>query len=318
MKLPIYPDSEPISFELKNEISKRLLEANRGISEFTFANLFLFRNHYSYRVSDYQYKDGSKTLLILGKEPEGNPQKCFVMLPEPLKDMHLINTLLEEYCYIKNVDEDWAETHRIELESHGFCVEQDRNNFDYLYSRKDLADLQGKKFHKKRNLVNAFINNYAYEEKRIDPAHKEDLYTILTAWLAERESGDSGDYAAAYEAIEHMEELGLRGCLTYVDGKPSAYSMGESIAQGEQFAIHFEKAHGNYKGIYQFINKSFAAMMPSGIIMINREQDLGDPGLRQAKMSYRPTGYIKKYRITPSEFGPCGNTSEEQEDLNHL
>jgi len=84
--------------------------------------------------------------------------------------------------------------------------------------------------------------------------------------------------------------------------------MGEIIAHGTMFTIHFEKADDTYKGIYQFINRSFAAMLVDCIEVINREQDLGDPGLRQAKMSYRPTSFIKKYRISRSEFSPCAES----------
>jgi hypothetical protein len=61
------------------------------------------------------------------------------------------------------------------------------------------------------------------------------------------------------------------------------------------FTIHFEKAIDAYKGIYQFINQSFAAALPGYYTHINREQDLGDPGLRQAKMTYRPCGFVEKY-----------------------
>ena len=61
--------------------------------------------------------------------------------------------------------------------------------------------------------------------------------------------------------------------------------------------MHYEKAIGEYKGIYQFINRAFASVLPRDFKYINREQDLGDPGLRQAKMTYRPYGFVKKYQV---------------------
>jgi len=100
----------------------------------------------------------------------------------------------------------------------------------------------------------------------------------------------------AKEALERMDELQLCGGIYYVDGKPAAYILGEEIAEGKTFVIHFEKAVGEYKGLYQFINQSFAAILPEKYTYINREQDLGDEGLRQAKLTYRPVGFIKKYR----------------------
>jgi hypothetical protein len=62
------------------------------------------------------------------------------------------------------------------------------------------------------------------------------------------------------------------------------------------FAVHFEKAIDDYKGIYQFINQAFAQTLPSHYQTINREQDLGDEGLRQAKMTYRPIGFVRKFK----------------------
>ena len=61
------------------------------------------------------------------------------------------------------------------------------------------------------------------------------------------------------------------------------------------FVIHFEKALDEYRGIYQFLNQAFAESLPRFFTLINREQDLGNEGLRQAKMTYRPSGFVKKF-----------------------
>ena len=82
-----------------------------------------------------------------------------------------------------------------------------------------------------------------------------------------------------------------------MDGRPAGYTLGEEIAGGTTYLIHFEKAVPGYKGLYQFINMSFAGILPDKYVTINREQDLGDEGLRQAKLSYRPCGFVKKYRV---------------------
>lgn len=65
------------------------------------------------------------------------------------------------------------------------------------------------------------------------------------------------------------------------------------------FALHFEKCIDEYKGIYQAVNQFFAASLPPDCLYVNREQDLGDEGLRQAKMTYRPCGFVKKHIGTP-------------------
>jgi hypothetical protein len=95
-----------------------------------------------------------------------------------------------------------------------------------------------------------------------------------------------------------MEYLQLCGGVFYVDEEPAAYTLGEELAQGRVFVIHFEKAilKKEYRGIYQYVNQAFAALLPDRYELINREQDLGDPGLRQAKESYRPVDFVPKYR----------------------
>ena len=300
MKIPEYPETVSLSLDLRNDIIKLFQHLSTGISEFTFAGLYLFRNKYGYRIS--LSKDGK--LLIFGEE-FGSP---FCMIPLGIPEEDTFDDLLKDYHYFKAVSEKDIEANRIFLEQKGLHVLEDRDNFDYLYKRENLAKLAGKKFHKKRNLVNAFINNYNYEECYITQENEKDAAAVLELWGKKRQvTGlDAGDYKAAKEALELREVLNLCGCLTYVDGIPAAYSMGEMINKTKSFAVHFEKAGTDHKGIYQFINKSFAQMIGSHFSCLNREQDLGDPGLRQAKMSYRPDGFVKKYKLfTDRSFCRC-------------
>jgi hypothetical protein len=74
--------------------------------------------------------------------------------------------------------------------------------------------------------------------------------------------------------------------------------MGEELPDHKTFVVHFEKADTSYNGLYQFVNQEFAAALPANIEIINREQDLGEPGLRQAKLSYHPSGFVRKFTVT--------------------
>ena len=309
MKIERYPSNSGISLELRDKVTDLFSRLQTGISEFTFAGLYLFRNKYGYRLSI----SGDGKLLIFGEE-YGSP---FCMIPMGIPDEETFNDILNKYHYFKAVSEEDIENNRIYLEQKGLHILEDRDNFDYLYKRENLAKLAGKKFHKKRNLVNAFINNYSYEECYITKDNEQDAAEVLEKWREKRiaEGMDEGDYPAAAEALRLREKLGLCGCLTYVDGVPAAYSMGEMINKTRSFAVHFEKAGTDHKGIYQFINRSFAQMIGSGFKYLNREQDLGDPGLRQAKMSYRPDGFVKKYKLfTDRSFCRCDRCCKERND----
>ncbi len=306
MNIPEFPEWKSIDRDMRPELHPRLSIIPDGISEFTFAGLYLFRNTYQYRLSRLP----GMRLAISGIK-EG---KRFFMLPCGLPDDPAVcKALFSDHDYLKGLSESNADPVRIRLENAGYVIEEDRDNFDYLYLRKDLADLTGKQYHKKRNHVNAFINNYAYDEQPLTPANTDDALQILEEW--QRTHDGENDYAAAREALEHWQELDLNGYIVYVDRKPAAYTLGEPLARGRSFVVHFEKAVGDYRGIYQFINKAFACMLPRHYIHINREQDLGDEGLRQSKMTYRPCGFVKKYRVyrAETENNAGSNATDSQE-----
>jgi len=283
---PTYPDFAPLSLELKDSLHPRLSLTADGVSEFTFSGLYLFRNRYNYRVS----RNGPNGGFIISGEQQG---KKFFMTPCEAPDHDVLESLFNSHDYWKNISETVLEASREQLEKGGITVSEDRNNFDYLYSRSELAELAGKKFHKKKNLVNQFLHTYTHDQRPLTRESVPLALEILEQWRQDK--GGDGDYFAAKEALELFDFLTLRGYLYFADGKPAAYCLGESVAKGKMFAIHFEKAIDHYKGIYQFMNQAFAAALPRFFIHLNREQDLGDEGLRQAKMTYRPSGFVKKY-----------------------
>jgi hypothetical protein len=258
-----------------------------GISEFTFSNLYLFRRTYGYRVS----RVPGRTFVIEGSKAG----KSFFYAPCALPEKSILDELMASHDYLKNLSESQTDSHRASLEQWGYAVVEDRDNFDYLYQRSDLAELSGRTYHKKRNLVNAFINSYDYEQKPLKKDNVGDAVLVLEKWREAK--GEDGDYAASREALELFDVLGMRGCVYYVDGVPAGWCLGEPLSRGRMFAVHFEKGIESYKGIYQFINQAFAQTLPSYFKSINREQDLGNEGLRQAKMTYRPSGFVNKYRV---------------------
>lgn len=288
MQIPHYPQWAPISLEMQDELHPALSLLPDGISEYTFAGLYLFRNTYNYHLT--RLPDGH--VAISGRK-EG---KSFFMVPCGLPDDdNVLHTLFAEHDYLKGLSERAADRGRVRLEQMGYVTLEDRDNFDYLYLRNELATLEGRRFHKKRNHVNAFINNYRFDERLLKADTVSDALTVLEHWHAAH--SDDADYAASREALDLFTRLPLVGYIVYVDNKPAAYTLGEPLAKGKSFVVHFEKALDGYKGLYQFINKAFVSILPRHYHYINREQDLGNEGLRQAKLTYRPYGFVKKYRV---------------------
>lgn len=285
--LPTYPESIELTLALRPLLHPLLRQLRQGISEFTFANLYLFRHDHHYTLT----RLADETLALLGRD-QAAP---FFMLPFGLPAAPLLEGLFRDHREMKCVTQDQAEV----LQALGYRVRPDRDNFDYLYRRQDLAELGGRNYHKKRNLIKAFVSSNLYTALPLRDEHLPDALAILAQW--QQETGQTGDVVAAREALARMEELQLCGGIYYVESRPVAFVLGEELAQGASFAIHFEKAVAGYKGLYQFINQSFAAILPEIYETINREQDLGDAGMRQAKLSYQPSGFIEKYRVLPPE-----------------
>ena len=300
--VPCYPEFVLLDITLKDILHPRLSLTSDGVSEFTFSGLYLFRKKYNYRISR-NGEDGG--FIISGEQTANDGQKeTFFMTPCNAPEPDILESLFADHDYWKNISDSVMKQCTIppvsdKLHNMGIEITEDRNNFDYLYYRNDLAELAGKKFHKKKNHVNNFLQAYPdHEQKQMNKALVPAAVEILDRWrrdMSMRNNGDDGDYKAAKEALEQFDYLTLRGSVFFVSGNPVAYCLGESLARGKMFAIHFEKAIDEYRGIYQFINKEFASSLPRFFTLINREQDLGNEGLRQAKMTYRPCGFVQKY-----------------------
>jgi len=284
LNIPKYPEFTGITLEAREEVHPYLKSLEPQVSEFSFANLFLFRGAHNYRLSIL--KDNSPVIA-------GNDRgRTFFMLPGGLPSQDILKDLFENFSFMKCATEDEVK----KLISLGYEVVEDRDNFDYLYSRSDLSSLAGRRFHRKKNLVNFFTGSYNYEARPLLDEYMEGARSVLEAWRSAQQ--EPGDYEAAKEALHLTEELVLCGAIYFVEGKPAAYTLGEELNK-TTFAVHFEKGVPGFKGLMQFVNKSFASILPEKYLYINREQDLGDEGLRKSKTSYRPVGFVKKYRAAP-------------------
>lgn len=283
MAIAAYPEFSEVALEQRPVLDPRFRALPEGMSELTFANIYLFRRAHRYRVTQLE----GDLAVITGEDAEP-----FFILPFGLPQRQTLDELFDRYRTTKCSSSSQAE----QLSAMGYRVWEDRDNFDYLYRREDLAGLSGRKLHRKKNLVNLFLRNNSCTAEPLLVEYAGDALRILEAWRQQQET--PGDYEAAREAIEKMEQLQLCGGIFYVNDEPAAYALGEELAQGRTWVTHFEKAVADerYKGLYQYVNQAFGSILPEKYELINREQDLGHSGLRQAKESYKPAGYAKKYR----------------------
>jgi hypothetical protein len=278
-----YPDLTELELADRPLLDPLLRALPEGVSELTFAGLYCFRAAHNYRIG--RVADGT---IVLAGSDKGN---CFFVCPLALPRPDLLDELFRRCTCMKLVTTAQAER----LRADGFEVTEDRDNFDYLYLREHLATLAGRSLQKKRNLVHHFARDNVFHTEPLSSDRIPDALVVLEAWRAQ--ARDLADYAPARDALANLEEFGLQGRITYVADQPAAYALGEPAAAGSMFIVHYEKTIPDIKGLYQFINMDFARALPAQITLINREQDLGDPGLRQAKLTYRPCGFLRKFRV---------------------
>ena len=186
--------------------------------------------------------------------------------------------------------------------SNGLETQESRDQWDYLYALPDLASLPGNRFHKKKNLLNQFKKNYDFEYLSMDEALVEKALDMQTNWCTWRDCEAEEALDAENKAIARVLQawgsfMNLEGGALMVDGEMAAYTIGERLT-ADTLLIHFEKGSPGYKGIYQAINQMFTAGIQWECQWVNREQDLGNEGLRKAKLSYHPADFIKKYAIS--------------------
>ena len=178
-----------------------------------------------------------------------------------------------------------------------------RDNFDYVYTVEDLADLRGRKFQSKRNHFNRFCTeNPDHQVIPMTPDLLPQIKEFVENWFARRQESDPlGDYflenLALNRAFLHWETLELEGIVLMNGGKILAVSIGSRLSS-DAFDVHFEKAQEDVPGAYTAVNCHFARylrMKHPELRFLNREDDVGLEGLRKAKLSYRPHHMIEKY-----------------------
>ena len=181
--------------------------------------------------------------------------------------------------------------------------EEARGHWEYLYHTADLALLPGNRYHKKRNHVNAYRKAYGTPDYRpFSPAIMEDVLALQDEWCQWHECAGSPALLAENEAINrvlaHWEELpDLIGGAIYAEEVLVAFSVGEKLDE-HTLGVHYEKARTGYRGVYQAMNSVFAATAGQGFPLLNRAQDLDEEGLRQAKLTYLPADFLRKYTLT--------------------
>ena len=272
-------------------------------SELCFGNMFLWKDswHIEFTIED-------DILLLRGKQPTGERFFFPPVLKDPARIMegmaHCIAASVEEgeRFIMYGVNERIAGLIKEKDEDQLFSVREDRNNFDYVYLAEDLIHLAGSKYHGKRNHINKLRATVQTEFRLMEDALVEPCFESYMQWY-EKHQAETFDPSLQDEktalrlALDHWKELGFEGGAILIDGKVEAFSLGEKRPGNRMAIIHIEKANTEFPGLYALINQQTAENVFSDMKYLNREEDMGLPGLRKAKESYHPVKMVKKFIV---------------------
>jgi hypothetical protein len=175
-----------------------------------------------------------------------------------------------------------------------------RDYFDYVYLASDLAELPGATYSKIRNRLNKFKRNYKYTNEKIAEVNMDEVRTFLKRWCLWKDCESDplleNEKKAIMFSTNNFFELELSGIAIRIDGKIEAISVYEQM-NPDTVVVHYEKGAPDYDGVYKAINTEAAKLIQKEFKFVNREPDMGLPGLRKAKMSYRPHHMVEVYHI---------------------
>ena len=262
---------------------------------------------------EYQpYKMVTEDAVIIGCEFASDKKNRHLLLPiSPSKEF--TPEALQELAIdlgFKNfwfVPEEYIQTYGKKRVASVFQITQQREYSDYVYLTRDLMNLKGNKYSKKRNLIHQFERNcLAHSEITVEPmkpASRNECLDFMEKWCEERQCDMDHDANLACEkeairnTISHMELMEVKGLTLRIDGKVAAFGMASLLTQ-EMGVLHYEKALSSIKGLYQYFDNICVKHLLKDYKYTNKENDMGMPGLRKSKKSYHPVMMVRSYGLT--------------------
>ena len=182
-----------------------------------------------------------------------------------------------------------------------FEIESCRDYAEYLYTREKLAELPGPAMASKRHDISTFFRDYGDRSRieKIRPEHIEPIRAFQKIWLECKERGREDvqlecENDAIQRGLDHFEALGLTGIAVFIDDALAGYAYGVALS-GDCYDVLIEKGDRHYPDIYRVLNRDIVRLCCGDFALINREEDVGAPGLRKAKLSYKPDLMLEKF-----------------------
>jgi hypothetical protein len=294
--IPHYPEFKPLSLADKALFVRQLRSTSREICELSPGNMFIWQEFDRPQVTCIN----NNTCILI--DPPNEPAYFL----EPLGRQELADTtriMLRHVGRVSRVSRSFAEL----LPKGLFNFVPLRNQFDYLYLRQELAELKGRKFDGKRNHLKRFQAKHPdYRFVPLTPEHKKEALALFEKWFKVREESRHfprlayiSQKGAITEAFALFAKLKLLGGALLVDGQLQGFTLGSKL-NPETVAVHFLYSDPELPGGFQTILWEANNKCYGGFKYVDLEQDLGIPGIRQAKLSYQPFKLVEKFEVKPA------------------
>jgi uncharacterized protein len=292
-------DFKPIRFDDRRNLTEFLRRNPQPLTGYTFATLAAWSPFFHY---EYAFAEPATLLISYLLDPDPNRQLLQPIGPLP---SHLCQKILGESAALPyplkiiGVSDRFIESNPLLVQS--FRAREDRAVSNYVYSTLSLSELAGRKYAKKRNLLSQASALYRWSVEQLTGRRASACFEVLDSITEEEHPIMEGMLERELKALkctlDHFDELCQQGLLLQVGGRPVAFSVFEEISP-DTAAVHFERALRSYKGLYQVVNWETAKVIAqTGLQFINREEDLGNRGLRDAKLSYHPIKIVPAFEL---------------------
>ncbi len=287
-------------------LKKYFVFQNSDLCVYSLPSLIVWNNH----ISNPNFLEKNDHLFI-SNVFRNDPEKSHLIFPLSLKnedlDPHYLYESAKELGFNSYwfIPEYYIESNQKKLSEYFIIKEQPEYN-DYIYKSENLVLLSGKKLSKKRNLINQFNSNYLDQNKvivePIDKNNFKDCLQFLNRWFDEKDFDKNDDdfkteKLAAELALTNYDKLEFDTLIVKIDDIIEGYSMGTRL-NNNMWVLHFEKANSNIKGLYQFLDRETAKKIYNEYEHINKESDMGVPGIAHSKNSYYPFKRGKSYKLS--------------------
>lgn len=256
------------------------------LSEYSFANLWLFRREHHYRFTDGQWP------YISGLTYDGDrhAMPLFALDQAPVE---VIEDLLNQHDCLYPL----SLTHARQLDPLRYQYAAIRDDADYVYPADNFREYRGTLLNKKRNLMKQLLRVHQVQATAYGADWHDQALQVLAGWMHDKGKPEgSADEQPCRQALAEAGALGLQGFGYAVDGEPGGFVLAERLQPGV-YAMRFAKSLQRYKGLAQYMFHHFCSMQVDAR-WLNFEQDLGLPNFRQTKQSYQPAMLLEKCRVT--------------------